>query len=603
MFNNEGLVNQIGIEIKRIFGSKMMILLMILLMLLSIAVPIVGKIKPEKKNEMQFELFGDFGESLQIDGVTISPDNPLFWEVQSTKQNIDYMSESAASANDDLALDVMKALLAKYVSCAQQIKTYEDYRMELPYQYSNLIYEKFIYENLDKSKEDLAKIIEQFYYKTADELTEYYELSSTERLAKIEKIDEKLKNLDNIIESNDFKLFLKNKITGIEDRIAENVKNIENLEKEIAKDPKIEEETSKQIEQYKTENENLEKIDIPILQYKLDKEIPPGNDDWRNVALDDKQSALRKIPTLKTVSQAEFEKNSDLKSEHKTYSKYQKSVQDDLNKQTEKLMIAEKSLEAEKPDMKYVKDGTRNKVMSYLWFSLVIAFLSVIISGGFIAREFQTGTIRLLLVRPKTRIKIALSKLFAVLIIAFVLYVAGILLNVLSNGIVYGFSDLAFPNYTISSGAGGVSFFAYFAPKFFMCFVSVLFACAAAYLLSIVTRNTAIAVAIPLLLFVGALIVMSTIKYNADAAWLAYTPLPYIDLSAYFIHPAVAGSGDDMIGMPIMMGSSSMVMDSFGPQQQAFKPIFGFGIPMMISLSLAMIAYGTWHFKNKDITN
>lgn len=601
MFNNEGLVNQIGIEIKRIFGSKMMILLMVLLMLLSVAVPIVGKIKPETKAEDMFEIMGDFGESIQIDGVTISPDNPLFWQVQSTNQNIQYLSESAANANDDLALEAMKALLAKFVNCSKYIKTYEDYRMELPYQYNSLMSEKFIYQNLDKSKEDLETILGNFYYKSPEELTEYYELSSTERLAKIDEIDEKIKNLDNIIESNDFKLFLQNKIAGIEDRIAENVRNIENLEKEIAKDPKTEEESSQQIEQYKTENENLKKIDIPILQYKLDKEIPPGNDDWRNVALDDKQSALRKIPTLKPVSEKEFQNNAELKSEHKTYSKYQKSVQDDLNKQTEKLMIAEKSLEAERPDMKYVKDGTRNKVMSYLWFSLVIAFLSVIISGGFIAREFQTGTIRLLLVRPKTRIKIALSKLFAVLIIAFVLYVAGILLNVLSNGIVYGFSDLAFPNYTISSGAGGVSFFAYFAPKFFMCFVSVLFACATAYLLSIVTRNTAIAVAIPLLLFVGALIVMSTIKHNADAAWLAYTPLPYIDLSTYFINPATVSDGG-MIAMPMAM-SSGYAMDYAGAQQSTFQPIFGVGIPMMISLSLAMIAYGTWHFKNKDITN
>lgn len=602
MFNNEGLVNQIGIEIKRIFGSKAMILLMVLLMLLSVAMPIIGKTEPKSEEDIGFDSMDGY-ENIQVNGVTVTPKSPLFWDVQYTNENIQYLSESALSDNDDLTLEAMKTILAKYVNCTKYIKTHDDYRTELAKQYNNLIFEKLIYENLDKFKKDTELNLGDYFHKSVDELEQYYELSATERLAKIDEIDNKIKNLDNIIESNNFQLYLKNKIVDLEDNITKNVKSIESLEKDIAQDPTKEEETSQQITQLKTENENLKKIDIPILQYKLDKEIPPGNDDWRNVALNDKQSALKKIPTLKPIPQKEFEDNTELKTQYKTYSAYQKSVENELNKETEKLMIAEKSVNAEKPDMKYVADGTRTKVLSYLWFSLVIAFLSVVISGGFIAREFQTGTIRLLLVRPKTRIKIALSKLFAVLIIAFVLYVAGTLLNVLSNGFMYGFSDLAFPNYTISSGAGGVSFFAYFVPKFLMCFVSVLFACAAAYLLSIVTRNTAIAVAIPLLLFVGALIVMSSIKYNSNAAWLAYTPVPYIDLSAYFINPASAGGGGgNYIDMPMGMNSGYM-MDYTDYQQQAFQPKFGYGIPMMISMVLAMIGYGTWHFKNKDITN
>ena len=124
---------------------------------------------------------------------------------------------------------------------------------------------------------------------------------------------------------------------------------------------------------------------------------------------------------------------------------------------------------------------------------------AVLLVGWAIASEFQHGTIRLLMIRPKTRTKILMAKFIAALTLSLAVYVLGSLLNLITNGILFGFSDYAYPNYTIS---GDVNFFAYYVPKLLACTVSIIFAFAVAFMLSVVIKNVAVAIAVllPLLL-------------------------------------------------------------------------------------------------------
>jgi ABC-2 type transport system permease protein len=276
------------------------------------------------------------------------------------------------------------------------------------------------------------------------------------------------------------------------------------------------------------------------------------------------------------MSEADFESNDYLKREYKTYAAYKKNWQKEQDQQTENLYVAEQSLASEKPDMDFVTDGSRKKKVSFLWYSLVIALFGAVIGGGLMAREYQSGTIRLLLIRPKTRVKIVLSKFLALLALCIGLYIVVDVINALMTGFLFGFGDYSFPNYSISSGAKGINFFGFYIGNFLTCCISVLFACCTAYFFSMVTRNTAISVAAPLIVFVASLFLMQAAHNTPSMKWLAYTPIAYVDFSTFFI--------------------SNMTYWSF-------EPMMGLGIAMMLVFSLLLLAAGVFVSEKRDITN
>ena len=108
----------------------------------------------------------------------------------------------------------------------------------------------------------------------------------------------------------------------------------------------------------------------------------------------------------------------------------------------------------------------------------------------------------------------------------------GSLLNLITNGILFGFSDCAYHNYTIS---GDINFFAYYVPKLLACTVSIILAFAVAFMLSVIIKNVAVAVAVPIACFIGCNIVMATITYSGAMNWVAYTPIPYVQISSFFL--------------------------------------------------------------------
>ena len=324
--------------------------------------------------------------------------------------------------------------------------------------------------------------------------------------------------------------------------------------------------------------ETYDLITMPILQYRIENDIIPGMDDWRDDALNSKESALYNLHyNNEMMTQEEFEEDQYNKWEYGTYANYQKVIEKRIEESTNQLQIAEKSLETNKPDMDFVDDGSRKKVTKFLWYSLIIAVFAAIFAGVLMAREFQSGTVRLLFIRPKSRAKIALSKFFALILICIALYASCVILNLVTNGIVFGFSDLGYPNYTISAGVKGISFFAYIMPKLLACFVVVFFGASIAYFLSIVTRNTALSVSIPLVCFAGALIAMQIIGYSEKYKWIIYTPLPYVNMPQILTESYYSPAG--------------------------IEPILSYGIVMLIGLSIAAVAAGTIILKKRDITN
>ena len=571
----KGFFFQILVELKVLLASKFNLIVAAVIILGSLAVPIVSKVQAGKEN-VPYYGYGDM-EDIEVDGQIISVNNPQYWEVRNYTEELKYLNEKATSKADDLKLEYLNMLLENAVLIAAHVDSYEDYRTELSWQRQQIITDKFIFEHLDLPKEDVIAAIQYRVYIELTEMDEnYYSLSQLEVLEKISELEEKIAVIDDIIVNNDHLAYYAYQINDRKQNIQENLDKIATLEQDIIESPSNEELYSDQIEQLERTNSMYTDIDIPNLEYRVEHNIVPRSGEWKDNAMQSKQNAQYNIAYNELMSEEEFESNDYLKREYKTYAAYKKNWQKEIDAQTEALYVAEQSLASEKPDMDFVTDGARKKKVNFLWYSLVIALFGAVIGGGLMAKEYQSGTIRLLLIRPKTRVKIVLSKFLALLVLCLGLYIVVDGINALMNGFLFGFGDYSFPNYSISSGAKGINFFGFYIGNFLTCSISVLFACCTAYFFSMVTRNTAISVAAPLVLFVASLLAMQFVRNMSSMQWFAYTPLAYVDFSTYLI--------------------SDMTYWSF-------EPMIGLGIPMMIVLSLLFLAAGVFVSEKRDITN
>ena len=166
----------------------------------------------------------------------------------------------------------------------------------------------------------------------------------------------------------------------------------------------------------------------------------------------------------------------------------------------------------------------------------------------------------------------------AALVLSLVGYILGSLLNLVTNGVLFGFSDYAYPNYTIS---GDINFFAYYMPKLLACTVTIIFAFAVAFMLSVLTRNVAVSIAIPIACFIGCTIVMAAFSYSSAMNWVAYTPIPFVQISSFFTRYSVV-------------------------QQVAQRGIslsLPYGIMLLLALSGVCTLVSVFTFKRRDITN
>ena len=601
-------IKQIRHEIRNILRSKFILIIAILVLAGSILLPVAYVIVPALRNGLgggiirppfpidkvyaaSSAAFFDKGgrgdqESITVNGVTIPSTNPFYWNIKSM---IDQKASMEVNQNTFSKPEVLDLVLAMFdtqidfmVKCAIHISDPQDYRQDLVWriQYDTL-YDKFIYDNIDKPAEDLIEASN--YWKGSDPETfrkKYIDVTPQARLEAQTKVEDTIATILSLIANDDFPKYIELRIQQENDQIAMLNDSIALLTQQILENPALEENNNMIIQDQKRQIKMINENNIPILEFRLEKNIVPGKQIWQNTAISQLESSQMDLIYHESnkKSEEDFMKDQGLIEQYKTYQNYLNEIQKQINKLTETKTIALNSLNAGKPDMKYVPDGARSETVRFLDFSVAIAMFGVLLGGWLIASEHQQGTIRLLMIRPKTRIKILTAKFLAALIICLVMYLAGSLLNIVANGICFGFGDLAYPNYTIS---GEINFFAFYLPKLLACVLPILFGFAVAFMLSVLVKNTAVAIAVPLICYVGCYIVMTYFHYRPEMSWIAYTPVPYIQLSSFFIDNS-----------PINMAIQNGITFSM--------PL---GIIMLVALTAASMIASIFVFKKRDITN
>lgn len=606
-------LKQLKIEIKNILGMKFMLIIAILILMFSIGWPVYNAIKPAEDKPSVRPLAKTmpadyyYGEApIIVDGVTIEPDNPFYYEIKRTKEQLEnnfdgYKFEHEGA--EELRREMYEEIYAHNVRLAKSINSNNDYRLELAWNKYELRFEKFIHQHITTSDFDaLIEAIRDYYwydpYNTEIFENKFINISSMERLEAIEDAEAYFSQLYTVIESNDFAQFIAMRI-GIEnENIETNNKAIDSLEKQIIDDPSLEESLRWQIDDLNRQNEYIQSNTIPILEYRLEKNIIPNDGSWQNDAIQDIQNAKSNLIYTKPVSEEDFNKDFNLKEQHKTYARYLEAINKQIDSYNNIIFIAQNSIDSDMPDLKYAPAGTRNQTLDFLILGSVIGMLAIMLGGWMMASEFQLGTIRLLMIRPCSRTKILMSKFAAALIFCISLYLAGIILNFVMNGIMFGFSEYANPSY---SATGQIGFLAYYLPKMLACIVPIVFAFCVAFMLSTIVKNIAVAISVPAVCFIGCIIVMSMIKDRIGGGgdympmeilfyerpnviesvrWLAWTPVPFVLLSDFF-------TLDSVINRLIQSG----------------VPIYlEYGLSLLAVLSVICTAVSVWVFSKRDIT-
>ena len=273
-----------------------------------------------------------------------------------------------------------------------------------------------------------------------------------------------------------------------------------------------------------TDNQSLVSIEDTIYDLQIQKQV----DEWRlkknisyaptflNNALEQYASSQSALKDYQNVNV------DDLDSDELQY--YQSALeQSNLNRYYIENMISLDSLS---------RDTFLNLFGNYELFILIVG---IVIAGSIVSEEFNRGTIKLLLVKPYSRIKILLSK-FIVCMIILVLTISFIYaFQLVVGGIVNGFDGLSTPAIVYNFDTNKVetmNLLAYVAlvglcklPMYIL-LVALAFAC------STIFANTALAVAVPFLGYIASsLINQFALYYNIKQ--IIYFVTPNWDLSYY----------------------------------------------------------------------
>lgn len=278
-------------------------------------------------------------------------------------------------------------------------------------------------------------------------------------------------------------------------------------------------EMAKQSKAVMGENEVDEMLNLQIetLQMRLDYNIEYGNN-YKN-------EALSKYSENKALVM-EYEQDSN-----------KKTYEEKLSYQEAKANL-EESIYVIKND-KDISNRTNTRGMLLDLFSeneLFIIITVVLIAGAIVSEEFNKGTIKLLLVRPYSRRKILFAKFIVVILtVIFIMLAIGIMQFIVS-GIFFGFESLKIPAIVYNHNTGSLVEMSILQnviitglgklPIYIL--IGTL-----AFALSTLFTNTAVAITISLLGYMGSSIV-NQFAYYYKIAWLKYFVTPNWDLTQFF---------------------------------------------------------------------
>jgi ABC-type transport system involved in multi-copper enzyme maturation permease subunit len=175
----------------------------------------------------------------------------------------------------------------------------------------------------------------------------------------------------------------------------------------------------------------------------------------------------------------------------------------------------------------------------YSFAGMMLTILMMVLAGGSFSTEVSTGSIKSLIIAPVRRWKIYTAKLLSLIT---VLLLSGLFVYGVSVAAFAGFFGMGTGNPYISASGGHVhamSFALYNFAYLYASLISVFVLMTLAFMLSIVTKNTAASVGLSIGFYFGGSIVHSLITSFASGEWIKFLPFSNLSLESV-IFPAAS---------------------------------------------------------------
>lgn len=363
-----------------------------------------------------------------------------------------------------------------------------------------------------------------------------------------EVYEEEKKNYDEFIkrlESNDWKTFANAELKSINELLA------------------IEEKDSQgnKVVDYDLEDEKQ------IVMWRLEKNIPYGNNDLSR-ALDGWLNAKK---TLRNFSEQE-------KIKALTHNEKLEKQAYEATVRINEYYITQDTTGKKLGLDQIISESDNKMVIASKDYGLFIIVIIVMIAGTIVAEEFNKGTIKLLLVKPHSRIKILLAKFITCILILILTFIIVELLQFFVAGIFNGFNtfkgNAIIYNYS-TGNLESIGIIKYMLITTISVLPMYMLLMTLAFFVSILFNNGIIGVALPLLGYMVSTIINNLAIMSDKLNFLKYFVTPNWDLTIY----------------------------SFGRLQE-FEPInFSFSIIVCAIYFVVMFVLSFIIFKKKDIKN
>lgn len=348
---------------------------------------------------------------------------------------------------------------------------------------------------------------------------------------------------------------------------------------------------------------NQQKLTIEVLEFEISiskalADTDTENEDWMFDAMSGsvtaaKQSLLSNFPVDKETYLEEYANFSD-----KTYDEYVEECERQQSYAREALIMIQYSFENGIPLPNSVEHSTKQIVHFCLGgLSSIVVIVMVVITATTIAGEYSQGTIRLLLIRPRTKTKIILSKFLALLTAGVLLTVVGFILVYLVSVLVNGINDIFVVDLMYSSRVIEINAIVYSIVKLFLPVFSGILLIALAFMMAVVTRKAMLSIVLPVIISMSSVIVQILSVVGIEKyPFLKMTVLPYLDLGNYLVSPLSTFSGDMSIVEMLFGGMSSMLFSSAG-----ISLLYGVIVVAVHILILFIVSFVV--FKRQEIKN
>lgn len=294
-------------------------------------------------------------------------------------------------------------------------------------------------------------------------------------------------------------------------------------------------------------NEDLESINESLKDYYLLKDSADNPDTINTI-----NDSIRNLELEKQINEWRLEKNisyapSFLNNALQTYYSYQSTLDDYAGKNIDELSTDEQSIYKDALETcslnKYyiennitIKNDNRQILLNlFTNYELFILIISIVIASSIVSEEFSRGTIKLLLVKPYSRLKILFSK-FIVCILILILSIVFIALSQLViGGIIHGFDSLSTPAiiYDFSTNSIKTMNIASYIALIGVCkFPIYLLLTTLGFACSTIFTNTALAVAVPFLGYIASNII-NQFALIYDIKQIIYFVTPNWDFTYY----------------------------------------------------------------------